>query len=107
MSEVQEENILLGGKIADKHKDFKDIARMDKDTGLAYLIISKKDELVKQPADKQVLMVLEMMGEINFMAGCTELTKLSAILGDTRQKHSFKGLKDELRTRESTNDTQP
>jgi hypothetical protein len=94
--EDAEERIMLGGKVSSKHQDFKKIAMMDPKTAFICLLLENLEELqTKNPLD-QVTYLLELKGKINFMSTCTELTKLSAILGDTRQKYSQKGLKDEL-----------
>jgi hypothetical protein len=55
---------------------------------------------------EQARALIYMKGQINFMANCGELTKLSAIMGDTRKSFSSKGLKDAL-WRYRTNPNQP
>lgn len=91
-----EENILLAGQISNKHPDFKLIAQMDKESAFAYMILDKMEAILeKEPLDQLKDLVL-LNGQINFMSNCSELSKLAAIMGDTRRRTSFKGLKDSL-----------
>ena len=39
---------------------------------------------------ERALKIIEYLGMFDFMASCTELTKLSAILGDTRKRYSMR-----------------
>lgn len=97
--EYTEENILLAGQISNKDSRFKTIAQMDKETGLAYHFIElTQSDTFKalQPIDK-LKEIIKVTGQINFMASCSELSHLAAIMGDTRKRFSAKGLSDVLR----------
>lgn len=89
--------ILLGGQISNKHKEFQVIAQLDPKSALFIGLLDKiKDGKERSTIDwAQELVMLK--GQINFMAQCGELTKLSAIMGDTRKNYSSKGLNDVLR----------
>ena len=94
-----EERIMLGGKVSAKHEVFKQIAMMDKETAFVYLFLKKLKTIQETSKDNPIdaaLTILELDGQVNFMDRCTELTKLSAILGDTRQKYSQKDLKEDV-----------
>lgn len=91
-----EENILLAGQISNKHPVFKLIAQMDKESAFAYLILSSIDETLQKEPMEQLKDLVLLNGQINFMSNCSELSKLAAIMGDTRRRTSFKGLKDSL-----------
>lgn len=98
MSDVTyEENIFLGGQISNKHKEFQTIAQLDADSAFIVLFLDHYEELKKLTPLKKVREIMFLIGQINFMMGCGELTKLSAILGDTRQRYSSKELPDVLR----------
>jgi hypothetical protein len=99
--------ILLGGQISSKHPIFKDIAQLSSYAG-AWVLLNKlkNPDFKKLTATDKISDIIYSLGQIEFINTSGELTKLSAILGDTRQRHSQKGLKDEL-TQRIYGSTQP
>jgi hypothetical protein len=94
-----EENILLAGQISNKEPIFKMIAQMDYDNAYMYHfldLIPQLTDKTKTPIEKMKLLI-KLNGQVKFMTGCSELSKLSAIVGDTRKRYSSKGLQDVLR----------
>lgn len=101
-----EQTIFLGGQISHKYKDFQDIARMSPDFAEIYMILKKLPEWEKMTDDMQLAMqIIEVLGEVDFIRGCTELTRLSAILGDYRKRYSMKDAKDVTKT--ASEDSEP
>ena len=92
-----EENILLAGQISNKEPRFKTMAQMDKDSALAYHFLDQWPKLKQLPANERLKELIKLIGQVNFMTSCSELSKLAAIMGDTRKRFSAKGLKDQLR----------
>jgi hypothetical protein len=102
---VQQE-IFLGGQISNKHKIFQRIALMSSDYADLYFLVERMPEWEKQEnEDKIMLEILELFGMIDFVRGCSELTRLSMIMGDTRGRVSVKGVMDELRKSRSDSQT--
>jgi hypothetical protein len=98
--------IFLGGQISAKHPIFKDIAQLGS-YAQAYLLLRrfKDPEWKKLPAHEKILNIISVLGQIEFMQNSGELTKLSAILGDTRQKFNQASLRDDLNKRLQASDT--
>lgn len=93
-----EQQIFLGGQVSHKYEVFKEIARMSPDWAIIYELLKKMPEWEKElDTDKVVLAIVELFGEVEFVRSCTELTTLSMILGDDRQKTKVKGVMDVLR----------
>lgn len=91
-----EENILLAGQISNKEPIFKTIAMMDHENAFAYHLIELVPKIKDlSPIDK-VKEIIKLSGQVNFMTGCSELSKLAAIMGDTRRRFSAKKLKESL-----------
>ena len=100
--------ILLGGQISNKHPEYKTIAQLDAKSAFIVMLLDNLDKLQEMNPIEQAKALIFMKGQINFMANCGELTKLSAIMGDTRKSFSSKGLKDALwryRTKPTGTDT--
>jgi hypothetical protein len=92
-----EQQIFLGGQISGKYKDFLEIAKVSPDYADIIILIKKMPEIEKEPdPEKQTLIMLEALGMVDFVRNCTELTRLSMVMGDTRKRYSFKGLKDAI-----------
>ena len=95
------EQIFLGGQVSNKHRIFQEIGHLSPDTAMIYYIMKHREEWHekrKNGKSREVrLEMIELIGAIEFMQSCTELTRLSMIMGDTRQKHQVKGVMDELR----------
>lgn len=105
-----EENILLAGQISNKEPIFKTIAMMDHDSALAFHIIDLMPKLQNNevPTNEKLKEIIRLVGQINFMTSCSELSKLAAIMGDTRRRFSAKKLKDALsNARRDPNPGQP
>lgn len=94
--EYDTENILLAGQISNKLPVFKDIAQMDKDSALSWVVIDRWPEIKKMKARDRVKEIIRLHGQVNFMSNCSELSKLAAIMGDTRHRKSARGLKEAL-----------
>lgn len=95
--EYTEENILLAGQISNKEPRFKTIAQMDKESGFAYHFLMLFDEIKDKSPKEKMLEIIKLNGQINFIANCSELSHLAAIMGDTRKRFSAKNLADKLR----------
>lgn len=94
------EYILLGGQISEKLKIFKDLAQLA-DNAFIWAVLENYQKIKEQKTilDK-AKMIIYLEGQTMFMQNQTsELTKLSAILGDTRTKYSAKGLRDDITAR--------
>lgn len=91
-----EENILLAGQISNKNPRFKDIAMMDKQNALAYQILDIYPTLKTLEPREKAKEIIKLVGQVNFMTSCSELSKLAAIMGDTRRRFSAKGLKEKI-----------
>jgi hypothetical protein len=92
-----EQQIFLGGQVSNKLPDFKDMARLSPDYAEIYMFLKKMDEIDKMTDEGMILAIIELFGEIDFVRNCSELTKLSMIMGDTRGRYNVKGAMDELR----------
>jgi len=95
------EQIFLGGQVSNKHRIFQEISHLSPDTALPYYVMKHRKEWHEKrqngKSEEVRLEMIELIGAIEFMQSCTELTRLSMIMGDTRQKHQVKGVMDELR----------
>jgi uncharacterized NAD-dependent epimerase/dehydratase family protein len=92
--------IFLGGQISAKHPIFKDIAQLGSYAPAHLLLRRFKDpEWKKLPAHEKILDIIFTLGQVEFMQNSGELTKLSAVLGDTRQKFNQAVLRDDLNKR--------
>lgn len=89
--------ILLGGQMSSKHKEYQTIAQLDPRTAFVILFLDRLEDLAKKEPLALAREILFLKGQVNFMASCGELTKLAAIVGDTRKSFSGKGLKDVIR----------
>lgn len=88
-----EQTIFLGGQVSNKHKDFLEIARLSPDYAEMYMIMKEMPKLEKMDDETCILRIIEISGEVDFIRQCSELTRLSAILGDTRKRYSMKDVK--------------
>ena len=85
-----EQQIYLGGQASEKHDDLKMLGLLGS-YGDIYTLIKHWPEIVQiKNKRERALKIIEYLGMFDFMASCTELTKLSAILGDTRKKYSLR-----------------
>jgi hypothetical protein len=91
-----EENILLAGQISNKEPIFKTIAMMDHENAFAYHFIALIPTLKDKTPLEKVQEIIKLSGQVNFMSSCSELSKLAAIMGDTRRRFSAKKLKESL-----------
>lgn len=85
MLEIQEK-IYLGGQISQKYKIFQAIARMTPQYAKPYFIIKNMDRWENMSEDEVILEIIEFLGEVEFVNQCTELSKLSMVMGDTRKR---------------------
>lgn len=92
-----EEQILLGGKISNKHQEYKKIAQNTPQNQKAVWFLENWEALLKLNPIDTVCQILTEFGKIDNFSGFGEITKLSAILGDSRTYHSGKKIKDVLR----------
>jgi len=92
-----EENILLAGQISNKLPIFKTIAMMDQENAFAFHLIELIPTLKDKAPIEKAQEIIKLSGQINFMSNCSELSKLAAIMGDTRRRFSSKNLKEALR----------
>ncbi len=100
-----EQQIFLGGQVSHKHEVFKEIAHLSPEYAELFCFLKYIPEWEQLDDDKLILNIIELFGEIDFVRGCSELTKLSMILGDTRQRFDVKGVMDELRSARSNSST--
>jgi hypothetical protein len=101
-----EQQIFLGGQVSRKHKQFMDMAKLSPEYAELCFLISHMDEWEKETDTKKVaLEILQGLGEIDFLRSTTELTRLSMILGDTRERYNVKKAIDELRKNRSDTPT--
>jgi len=95
---LERQQIFLGGQISNKYKVFQQIAKMSPDYCDLYFLIKKMPEWEQEQDETKVILdMLEIFGEIDLVRNCTELTRLSMIIGDTRGRFQVKGVIDELR----------
>lgn len=100
MSELVEETILLGGQISNKHPIFQDLAQIASNGFLWWFMLKMKDPAwMKLTPQEKLLDIIYTSGQVEFINNSSELTKLSAIMGDTRKNYTSKGLKDALRNK--------
>ncbi|MCJ7633904.1 hypothetical protein MUP77_16150 [Candidatus Bathyarchaeota archaeon] len=100
-----EQKIYLGGQISQKYKIFQDIARMTPQYAKPYFIIKNMDRWEKMTEDEVILEIIEFLGEVEFVNQCTELSKLSMVMGDTRKRINIKEGIDDLRHSEPDSST--
>jgi hypothetical protein len=99
-NENVEESIFLGGQISGKHPIYKDLAQLASSGFVWWLLKTSQDlEWKKKTPQEKIQDIIYTSGQIEFINNSSELTKLSAIMGDTRKRYSQKGLKDELTAR--------
>lgn len=98
-----EENILLAGQISNKEPIFKTIAMMDHENAFAYHLIDLVPKIKDMDTTNKVKEIIKLCGQVNFMSNCSELSKLAAIMGDTRRRFSAKKLKESLAHARTTN----
>jgi len=91
-----EENILLAGQISNKEPKFKTMAQMDRDSAFAFHFLDILPTLKDLPPQDKCKEILKLNGQINFITSLSELSKLAAIMGDTRKRYSGKGLREAL-----------
>ncbi len=85
-----EQQIYLGGQASEKHDDLKMLGLLGS-YGDIYTLIKHWPEIMQiKNRRERALKIIEILGMSDFMASCTELTKLSAILGDTRKRYSMR-----------------
>jgi hypothetical protein len=95
-----EEFILLGGQISSKIPIYQDLAQIASYGFTWWFLKNALDpKWKKKTAHEKVLDIIYTSGQIEFINASSELTKLSAIIGDSRRRVSMKGLKDELTAR--------
>lgn len=101
MSATQvEEQILLGGKISNIHPEYKDIAQNTPSNQKAVYILKNWEKLLDKEPIEAVTEILKEFGKIDNFAQFGEITKLSAIVGDPRARHSGKKIKEALRKKQ-------
>jgi len=86
-----EQTTLLGGQISKDHKRFK-LARMSPEYAEIYAILDELPKLMKKLNDplEFVKELLSIFGEMDRMRSFSELTILSAIVGDRKTGFSMK-----------------
>lgn len=101
MSEYEfEEKLFYGGQVSGKHPILQDLAMLASYGFPWWLINRTSDEnWKKKSALEKLKEILKVSGQIEFINSSSELTKLSAIMGDTRKNYDQKGLRDELTKR--------
>lgn len=82
--------LFLGGQVSKKHKEYKMLARMLPETAEIYHFLNKLEEIQKEEDPlKQTLKILEIMGVAEGLKGFGELSRLSMILGDVRERYKM------------------
>lgn len=92
-----EEKLFYGGQVSAKHPIYQDIAQLAS-AGFIWWFLGKATDpkwKEKKPLEK-IQEIIYASGQIEFINNSSELTKLSAIMGDTRKRYDQRGLKDEL-----------
>ncbi len=75
-----------------------EISRMSADYAEIYLLLKKMPQWEQETdEDKVLLELIELFGQVDFVRNCTELTRLSMVMGDSRARFHVKGVMDELR----------
>jgi len=97
-----EENILLAGQISNKEPRFKTMAQMDRDSAFAFHFLDALPTLKDLGPEDKCKEILKLNGQINFITSLSELSKLAAIMGDTRRRYSGKGLREALNVERNT-----
>jgi hypothetical protein len=92
-----EATLFLGGQISRVHKEYKELAMLDPDSAFAKWFIENIEEIIHMEPQEALCKILFKDGQITQLSIMSELTKLSMIVGDTRERISLKGLRDELR----------
>ena len=97
-----EQQILLGGKISNKHKQFLVWAMQDPDLAFVMWYLDKEKEWLKHntPEEQQTRETLEVLAQLEFLKNTSELTKLSMIIGDPARSINVRKEMDELRLKE-------
>lgn len=77
----------LGGQIAKKTPDFQDICTTDPNMAVAiYFLKHMKDFESEKDEEKTMLQIMMFLGKVNRTKFFSEITFLSAILGDTEDE---------------------
>ena len=97
---TDEDHILLGGKMSAKNPLYLQLIETS-DMALPYYVLhnTKTDNWKKLALQEKAEELLYILGQINFVGSLSELTKISAVVGDTRASYSLKGLRDDLNAR--------
>ncbi len=99
-----EQQIFLGGQVSHAHQEFKTIALMSPDYAEMFMLLEKFDKIELANPKKAIQELIMLLGEIDLVRYSSELTKLSMILGDTRDRYSAKGVIDELKKLRSSSE---
>ncbi len=92
-----QENVFLGGKVRKIYPVYQDFAQLASYGFPWWLVKTATDpEWKKKPAKDKVLDILYVSGQLEFINSSTEITKLSAIVGDQSKDYSSKELKNVL-----------
>lgn len=92
-----QENVFLGGKISKIFPEYKDFAQLASFGFPWWFLKTIQDQEWKRKTSKQkISSILYVMGQLEFMNNSTEITKLSAIVGDQTRDYSSKELKNVL-----------
>jgi hypothetical protein len=90
-----EQTIFLGGQVSREFPEFKNISRLTPDYGFIYQVLCNKEKWKAEKSRvERAKMIIELIGEVEFVRTVTELTRLSMILGDQRGRYSMKGVKN-------------
>ena len=87
------QRLYLGGRVSQEHDLFKKIAKLGYEDAETYALLEffewydKHDEADLMTVTKTLI---EFLGMARFLPYTKELTRLSMILGDTRQKRKWK-----------------
>lgn len=93
---IMEEQILLGGKISFVHPEYKEIAQNTAINQKCVWFLKNWEKLLEKTATEAIIDIMLEFGKIDNFAGFGEITKLSAILGDSRPRKSGKGVRDAI-----------
>jgi len=81
------------------------MAQMDRESAFAFHFLDILPTLKELPPQEKVKEILKLNGQINFITSLSELSKLAAIMGDTRRRYSGKGLREALNLARNSPDT--
>ncbi len=102
-----EQQIFLGGQVSHEYPVFQEMAKMSPEYAEAYELLKMIPDLeaLKDDPIALCLKLLELFGEVDFLRSCSELTRLSMIMGDKRVRTNVRGAMDELRKARSDSPT--